>query len=306
MNYRSIAIVLLVCMTHPCSLHLTAQTTEADWRKELLTWRELQAKDLQEPDGWLSVVGLEWLKEGDNRFGSASDNQIQITGNAASHLGVLTLRNNKVTLAPPTTGFPQGLRVDGHPPKAQALLTEASPTVMTDGTLSISVIHRGDRFALRIKDSHSAARLQFHGLKWYPPNDKYRIAARWTPYPTAKIEHIPTIVGTTIPMPAPGIAEFVLDGRTIQLEPVMESPQDKSLFFIVRDTTSKTTTYGAARFLYTSFPDHGLNQPGTLWLDFNRLQNPPCAYTAYATCPLPPPQNRLGVAIPAGEQKYHD
>jgi hypothetical protein len=168
------------------------------------------------------------------------------------------------------------------------------------------VIHRGDRYALRLKDSHSSTLLHFHGLKWYAPNEKYRVAARWIPYVPAKMVKIPTILGTTIEMPVPGAAEFVLDGQTLRLEPVLESPKDTELFFILRDTTSRTSTYGAARFLYTTFPDRGLNKPGKVWLDFNRVKNPPCAYTAYATCPLPPPQNRLTVALPAGEQRYHD
>jgi uncharacterized protein (DUF1684 family) len=105
-------------------------------------------------------------------------------------------------------------------------------------------------------------------------------------------------------MPAPGLAEFTLDGKTVQIEPVLEDPSSKELFFILRDATSHTTTYQASRFLYTDFPDHGLDQPGSLVLDFNRLQNPPCAYTPYATCPLPPYINRLAISIPAGEQRY--
>ena len=105
-------------------------------------------------------------------------------------------------------------------------------------------------------------------------------------------------------MPAPGLAEFTLDGKTIQIEPVLEDPNAKELFFILRDATSHTTTYQAARFLYSGFPDHGLDQPGTVVLDFNRLQNPPCAYTPYATCPLPPYVNRLAISIPAGEERY--
>jgi hypothetical protein len=105
-------------------------------------------------------------------------------------------------------------------------------------------------------------------------------------------------------MPAPGLAEFTLDGKTVQIEPVLEEPNAKQLFFILRDATSHTTTYQSARFLYADFPDHGLDKPGTLVLDFNRLQNPPCAYTPYATCPLPPYINRLAISIPAGEQRY--
>jgi uncharacterized protein (DUF1684 family) len=216
------------------------------------------------------------------------------------------LSHNAVNLVPPVGGFPQGLLLDGHTPKAGVLASEDTPSILTAGTLSMFVIHRGDRYALRLKDSRSFARLHFHGLRWYAPDTKYRVAARWIPYTPAKIVKIPTILGTTIKMPVPGAAEFVLDGRTLRLEPVLESPEDTKLFFILRDTTSRTTTYGAARFLYTAFPDQGLNKPGKIWLDFNRLENPPCAYTAYATCPLPPPQNRLTIALPAGEQRYHN
>ena len=105
-------------------------------------------------------------------------------------------------------------------------------------------------------------------------------------------------------MPAPGIAEFTLDGKTLHLEPVIEDPSGRILFFILRDQTSKTATYGGGRFLHTQLPDHGLDQPGLLTLDFNLLENPPCAYTNFATCPLPPEQNQLGVAIEAGEKRY--
>jgi uncharacterized protein (DUF1684 family) len=307
MNHRLIVVAsVLFWIIFPCALPQTGPPSEANWRRDLLIWRELQAKKLQAADGWLSLAGLEWLNEGVNTFGSASDNRIRIEGDVAPHLGVLRLSRNTVSLAPPMEGFPKGLLLDGHTPKAQVLATEDTPSMLTDGTSSMFVIHRGDRYALRLKDSHSSARLHFHRLKWYAPNEKYRLAARWIPYAPAKIVKIPTILGTTIEMPVPGVAEFVLDGQTIRLEPVLESPKDTELFFILRDATSKTTTYGAARFLYTTFPDQGLNKPGKLWLDFNRLENPPCAYTTYATCPLPPPQNRLTVAIPAGEQRYHD
>jgi uncharacterized protein (DUF1684 family) len=132
------------------------------------------------------------------------------------------------------------------------------------------------------------------------------VQARWIPYNPPKVLDIPTVLGTTTHMPAPGVAEFTVDGQVLRLEPVLEDPKATDLFFILRDATSKTTTYGAGRFLYTELPDHGVGQPGKVWLDFNRLVNPPCAFTAYATCPLPPAQNRLSVPIPAGEQRYHD
>jgi uncharacterized protein (DUF1684 family) len=159
---------------------------------------------------------------------------------------------------------------------------------------------------LRIWDSTSPARSNFKGLHWYEPDSKSRIMAKWIPTLPAKTIAIPTVLGTIEKMPSPGVAEFSLNGKTMRLEPVLEAPDSKMLFFILRDTTSQTATYGSGRFLYTAFPSHGLDKPGELLLDFNRMENPPCAYTPYATCPLPPKQNRMAVAIPAGEKRYHE
>lgn len=279
------------------------------WASELGAWREKRAANLQAPEGWLSLIGLEWLRDGDNSFGSDADNRIQINGKTAGHVGVVRLEKGTPRLLPPAGGFPKELMVDGHPAaQEQALLADDAdnPSKLTVGTISIIVINRDGRFALRIKDPQAPTRVGFHGLRWYPPNAAYRVRARWIPYNPPKVLDIPTILGTTTHLPAPGAAEFTIDGETVRLEPVLEDPKATDLFFILRDATSKTTTYGAGRFLYTELPDHGVSQPGELWLDFNRLINPPCAFTAYATCPLPPAQNRLNVAIPAGEQRYHD
>jgi hypothetical protein len=172
--------------------------------------------------------------------------------------------------------------------------------------LTVIVIHRDEQYGLRVKDLDAPTRTSFHGLKWYDPDASYRIHAQWIPYNPPRILDIPTVLGTTTHMSAPGAVEFTLDGKVVRLDPVLEDPKSTELFFIMRDATSKTTTYGAGRFLYSDLPDHGVNQPGEVWLDFNMLVNPPCAFTAYATCPLPPPQNRLTVPIPVGERRYHD
>jgi uncharacterized protein len=279
------------------------------WKSDLLTWRADLSKELQAPNGWLTLIGLEWLKPGDNSFGSAAGNKLVIQGPTAAFLGVVQLDDKTLQLLPPHGGYPKGLLVDGKPPaNPQALGADDSehPSKITDGTITITIIHRGDRYGLRIKDSKAPTLVKFHGLSWYPPNEAYRVQAKWIPYnPPHKVK-IPTILGTEVMSDVPGAAEFTLDGKTFRLEPIMESPEDKDLFFILRDTTSTSATYGAGRFLYTPLPDHGLTQPGELVLDFNRAQNPPCAYTPYATCPLPPPQNRLQIPIPAGQQRYHD
>jgi uncharacterized protein (DUF1684 family) len=281
---------------------------QTSWQNELLTWRTQRATSLQAPEGWLSLIALGWLKDGDNGFGSADDNHVQIAGKAPAHIAVVRLDKGTLRLLPPTGGFPKDLLVDGQPAKELALFADDAekPSKLTIGSLTIILIHRDDRFALRIKDLQAPTRTAFHGLKWYAPSPAYRIHARWIPYNPPKILDIPTVLGTTTHMPAPGAVEFTIDGQVFRLEPVLEDPKSTELFYIMRDLTSKTTTYGAGRFLYTELPDHGITQPGEIWLDFNRLVNPPCAFTAYATCPLPPPQNRLGIAIPAGEERYHD
>jgi uncharacterized protein len=282
---------------------------DPSWEKGLAAWRVQHAAELLKPDGWLSLAGLEWLQVGDNPVGSASDNRIRLAA-APAHLAVLHLEGETVTLNPPAGGFPEEFLVSGAPAKPQALRAEAnndkvSPH-LTFGTLNMYVIRREARFGLRIKDSHSAAITGFHELKWYPPNAAYQVTAKWIPYSPPKTITLATLVGTSYTQPVPGAAEFALAGKTYRLEPVLEDPTVAKLFFILRDTTSSTTTYAACRFLYTGFPNNGLDKPGELVLDFNRLENPPCAYTSFSTCPLPPPGNRLPIALPAGEQRYHE
>jgi len=284
-------------------------TPDPAWQKSVIAWRADYEKDLRAPTGWLTLVGLEWLKAGDNAFGAAADNPILLKAPAAPHMGTVRLTGDKLELVAPAGGFPKELRVNGHAPANPQTLeadTSGHPSKLTLASLTITVIHRGDRYGLRIKDSQSPLRTSFHGLKWYAPDAAYRVRARWVPYNPPKKVMVPTVLGTEVESDVPGAAEFTLDGQTLRLEPMVESPTDKNLFFVMRDTTSTSTTYGAGRFLDADAPKDGLTKPGEIWLDFNEAHNPPCAYTPYATCPLPTPQNRLKVAIPAGEQRFHE
>src|SRR5690349_13572358 len=299
----TIGLLLLVS-----SFRVSAEGDDSAWRKDLLQWRADHATELQKPEFWLSLIGLEWLKEGNNTLGADKSNDIQVRAKVPAHVAVFRLDNGKVALVAPRGGFPKDLFVDGKPATEQALRPDDQPprTTLRIGTVAIIVLHRGDRYALRIWDSTAPTRTNFRGEHWYEPDAKYRIRAHWIPYTPAKTLDIPTVLGTIDKMPCPGAAEFTLNGKTLRLEPALESPDAKQLFFILRDTTSQTTTYGSGRFLYTGLPTNGLDKPGELLLDFNRAENPPCAYTPYATCPLPPKQNRMPVAIPAGEKRYHD
>lgn len=279
------------------------------WQQQLGDWRAQREKDISAPDGWLTLAGLEWLKTGINTVGSSADSQVHLPAQAPAHLGMLTVSGKApdgvVQLLSPAGGFAPDVKMDGGPAREGALSVDgAKPSTITWHGLSLVVLKRGDRFVVRVKDADSPARAGFHGLNWYAPNANYRVTARWVPFKPAQIEEIPTVIGTTLKLRAPGLAVFLLNNTIVSLEPVIEDPSGKTLFFILKDTTSSTTTYGGGRFLHTGLPDHGLDQPGSLVLDFNQLENPPCAYTAYATCPLPPKQNRLEIGLEAGEMLY--
>ena len=287
------------------------------WQQDLAAWRAARGEEIASPNGWLTLVGLDWLKPGFNTVGTAADNAVSIRANAPEHIGILTVNGKTVQLLAPSGGFPADLQVDGAPAREGVLDASGStsagtatppipskPPVISWHGLTLAVLARGDRFALRIKDADAAARTSFHGLNWYPPDAKFLIVAKWIPSTPPRILKIPTVLGTTIDLPSPGVAEFRLGNATLRLEPALEVPGSQILFFLLKDATSRTTTYETARYLHTGLPDHGLDRPGTLILDFNRLENPPCAYSLYATCPLPPEQNRLSVAIEAGEKRY--
>jgi uncharacterized protein (DUF1684 family) len=292
------------------------------WRQELEAWRAQRAREVAAPDGWLTLAGMEWLKPGGNSFGAGIDNQILVRAQAPNHMGVLVVSGGPPTgqtdappqtassavtiqLVAPAGGFPPDMTLNGVPAhESQLVLNDVRPATIGWHGVTLTVLPRGDRFALRIRDSDSPIRAGFHGLNWYAPNPHFRVTAHWTPYDPPRIEKIPTGIETTLDLPAPGIAEFTLDGQTLRLEPVIEDREGKTLFFILHDATNEITTYGDGRFFTTGLPDQGLDKPGTLTLDFNRIENPACAYTRYATCPQPPDQNELPVALEAGEKEY--
>lgn len=302
------ALVLLLGCGLVC-VDSSAAQSKSEWEKDLAAWRVDHAADLQKPDGWLALAGLVWLDAGDNSMGSGGDNKVKLPASAPAHVGVLHIEGTTVSLRTPTGGFPAGLLVDGKPAAAGELHTSSDNDKgnprMTIGSLNFYAVKRGERFALRIKDANSAARVGFQGLKWYPANEHFRVTAKWIPYNPPKTIKLATMIGTAYDAPVPGAAEFTLDGKAYRLEPVTEDKPPVKLFFILKDTTSATKTYGACRFLYTGLPAGGLNKVGELVLDFNHLENPPCAYTPFATCPLPPAGNRLKIALPVGELRYH-
>ncbi len=277
-----------------------ASAAEQPYRGEIRRWRDDRELRLRADGGWLTVVGLFWLKEGRNSLGSDGSCDVVLPpGSAPAVAGDFTLGKGRVvvTIAAGVAG-----RVASQPVTGPVELrpdSSGSPDVLELGRLSLHVIERGGRLGIRLKDRESPLRQAFTGLTWFAIDERYRVRARFVPYDSPKQIKVPNVLGQVTPMPSPGRAEFTIDGRALQLDGVLEEPDATELFFIFRDETAGHETYGAGRFLYADLP-----KDGTLILDFNKAYNPPCAFTPFATCPLPPPQNRLPARIEAGERKY--
>ena len=260
-------------------------------------WRAQRLERLKAPSGWLSLIGLEWLKPGGNTIGSAKDNAIVIA-KAPAHLGVVHLDGDTVTIELDAAA---DATIDGASVPRATLLDDSNPkpTTVAFGTVTFYLVDRGGRKGLRVKDSEAATRTEFLGLDNYAFDPAWRIDAQWVAFDPPQSLEIPNVLGTLDAMPVPGKAVFQHDGKSYELLPVLESPDAKQLFFILADRTSGKDTYGAGRFLYAD-----LAVDGKVVLDFNLAYNPPCAFTPYATCPLAPPENRLPFAVTAGEKRY--
>lgn len=280
---------------------LTALTARTAYEKQILEWRASRVQRLTKPDGWLSLVGMHWIDVGNTRVGSAADNGTRLDVGPA-HLGVISLdKDGKLQLDPEND---IGITVNGQPATTRVpLLSDADPsgdpTVVgfNKGDASFIVIKRGDRHALRVRDALAPTRTGFSAIPYFDIDPGFRFKAKFTAHPAGSKIEIVNILGMIEMMDNPGTVTFEKDGKAYSLEAVDEG--DHTLFLIYADRTSGHESYAAARFLYADYPD----AQGNTVVDFNKGYNPPCAFTAYSTCPMPPLQNRLDLAITAGEKK---
>lgn len=289
---------MFLTMAMTAILAFSAEPPTTPYVDGILQWRQQREARLRADGGWLTVAGLFWLKEGDNTFGADPSSDIVLPEGAPARAGVFRFHGGKtvVAMAPGA-----GATIGGAPVTEKELAPDStgSPDLLALGALTMHVIQRGDRYAIRLKDLNSRFRKEFTGLHWYPVSEAHRISARFEPYDKPKMIRVPTVLGTTEEMPCPGAAVFTLDGREVRMEPVIEAPGDTELFLIFKDGTAGKETYPSGRFLYAPMP-----KDGRIELDFNKAYNPPCAFTPYATCPLPPEQNRTPARIEAGELTY--
>jgi uncharacterized protein (DUF1684 family) len=270
----------------------------AAWRKQVETWRQERVAGLKKENGWLTLVGLYWLKPGENRFGSDPGNPVILPrGKSPALAGTLVLAGPTVRLTA-QPGVP--LAVDGKPATPGMVLradADPKPSVVELGSLNFYVIKRGDKLGVRIKDKQSPLLASFKGLDDYPLRPEWRVVARFEPYKDKKIS-IANIVGQVSDNKSPGAVVFDWQGKTYRID-ALEGGPDGSLFLVFGDQTNGKETYGAGRFLDTDPP-----KDGKVVVDFNTAYNPPCAFTAFATCPLPPAQNKLALRVEAGEKKF--
>jgi uncharacterized protein len=291
------ALLPALALAMAAAAHPSDQTVPAAYKAEIETWRGDRETRLKAPSGWLTLAGLFWLRPGANTLGSGVGSDVRLPAGAApDRAGILELKDGQVLLR-----LEAGVEgsVKGRPLTATALRSDkdGEPDVLSLGRLSLYAIERSGRVGIRVKDPESPVRLGFKGLQWFPVDESWRVKARFVPHQPPRTVELADVTGGVQKLTAPGYVVFEHGGRELTLEPVLEEEGAKELFFIFKDQTSGRETYGAGRYLYAALP-----QEGTVVIDFNKAYSPPCAFTRFATCPLPPRQNRLAVRVEAGEK----
>jgi len=296
---RSFAVVfaLLTCALGACSESEAPQAAaDPAWADELTRFRADREKSIAGPDGWITLVGRFALATGANSVGSDPGSVAVLPSDRApALLGMLDVETDTVSW---TTAAGADVRVEGEPVTRFALTddSQGEPTLLEAGSLRLHVIRRGDAFFLRARDRKHPARASFRGLDWFAPDPAWRVRARLEPSPPGTTVPIVNVLGQTEKEPSPGWLVFTVDGAEYRLAAL--AGDDGGFFVIFKDPTSRASTYPAGRFLDTAAP----GAQGFVELDFNRAYSPPCAFTAFATCPLPPRENFLALRIEAGEK----
>lgn len=272
------------------------QNADPAYLNETEQWHSKRIANLRKENSWLNLVGLYWLKPGENKFGSAKDNDIVFPENAPKYIGSFTLRDSIVTIKIlPNVEVFQDTFIINEIEMQNDLL--GNPTTLKLDGFRWFIIKRGEKFAVRLRDLNAALLKEFSGIERFPVNKDWRFEAKYLPYNPSKKIMVPNVLGGSDEETVSGKLIFNRDKRNYSLEPIDSGDR---LFIIFADETNGESTYGAGRFLYADKPDSS----GIVILDFNKSYNPPCVFTKYATCPLPPEQNHLAIKITAGEKSY--
>jgi uncharacterized protein (DUF1684 family) len=266
---------------------------------EIDAWHKRRVERLTSKTGWLSLVGLYWLKEGENTFGSDPANSVRFPeGKSPKMVGSIYLEEGNIR-----SEILDGINVlyNDEPVTSIEMKPDVSgsPTILSLDSLSWYIIKRGERYAVRLRDNENKNIQNFSGIERYPVDTTWQVEAILERYDPPKLMEVPNITGTINEEQSPGALVFTIDGQEYRLDPIGR-PEGKSLFVIFADQTNGYETYGAGRFVYATMP----GEDGKTILDFNKAYSPPCAFTRFATCPLPPKQNVLPIKVTAGEKNY--
>jgi len=286
----SLLILIIACTQKP--------TADPNYVKEINEWDQKRINRLKADDGWLNLVGRFWLKQGESTFGSAKDNDIVVeSSKLPEHIGSFIFEDSVVTFR-----ALDGVNVMlGDMSVKEIVLVDdqkSDVTVLQIGSVKFNLIVRNTLYGIRFRDLNSDLVKNFKGVERFPIDESWKIAAKLEAYNPVKEIDVPNVLGQISKEKCPGAVVFERDGKTHRIDAVDEGGD--RFFLIIADQTSGEETYGGGRFMYVNKPD----STGTILLDFNKAYNPPCVFTKYATCPLPPLQNYLKLKIEAGEKVY--
>ena len=293
---RFLCVLLFASLVMACEQDVVTVETE-NHQQAIQAWRAARHERLNKPDGWLTLVGLEWLEPGETRVGRSADNDVQL-GGGPDYWGTVVLKDGQLSFQSLDS---ERVEINGHALSQSRLVpdTEGEPTVISSGTLSFNIIFR-ESYALRIKDSQAGALKNFRGVDNYPIDQSWRIESSLIPATEGAMLEITNVLGQVYELAVFGTFEFKKDDKTHQLLG-LGTRDSENLWFIFADRTNGHGTYGAGRYLYSD----GMPVNGQLTVDFNKSYNPPCAFNPYSTCPIPPQGNRLDLFVLAGEKDFH-
>jgi hypothetical protein len=264
-----------------------------EYENSILKWRQEVDNNLRRENGWLALAGLFWLRKGTNVIGSGPESDIRLPRRALSRLGTFEFDGNNVTL-----NVEADVLVEVNGVATTSALLDADqedvPSFINFNDMRMVVVRRSKGIGIRVWDNGREERLTFAPREWYPVKEEFRVPAIYTRYETPRVVKMPDILGAILDEPMQGYVSFQLNGKTHEL--IVEELPDRRLFVQFMDLTNGNPTYPSGRYHYTDAHDNG-----RVFIDFNKAYSPPCAFTEFATCTFPPQENRLDVAIEAGE-----
>jgi uncharacterized protein (DUF1684 family) len=273
------------------------EVTSDAYKQEITSWKQARIERLKSKTGWLNLAGLYWLKEGENSFGSDSSNSIIFPPNAFAFYGIIKKSGDSILLKTTSEG---NITVDGNDVSEALLTSDASgkPSLMESGSFAWFIIKRDDRYGIRLRDYEHPRIAKLDHIPVYETTPEWKIEAQFIPYDSIVKVEIATVIGGTEISNCPGELIFKKGFKEYTLLPFTEG---EDLFIIFADKTNGIETYGNGRFLYATKPDSN----NMVILDFNKAYNPPCAFSPFATCPMPPRENILDLKVTAGEKEVH-